>query len=189
MSNAGNQIASHKRFSIALALVVSVFAFIVLVPLSFDRMDVSGNLYAQAEDKPTKIEIESEGKSNAEIKAEIEEKLKGQGLTNPDVSVSARSEGMREIKVSIQDSTASKVSEKHIEIVVPDDKPFSIAKPFLEISAESKDKTDEEIKKEIKSKLADEGVQDADISVTTDSSGRRQIEIRVEKEEVEREED
>ena len=189
MSNAGNQIASHPRFSLAAFMAASVFAFVVLVPLSFDRMDVSGSLYAQTKDKPTKIEIEVEGKSDAEIKDEIEEKLKGQGLTNPDVNVTTRSDGMREIKVGVKDSTDSKVREKRMEIIVQEDKPFAIEQPSLEISADSKDKTDEEIKEEIKSKLAAEGVQDADISVTTDSSGRRQIEIRVEKEEVEREED
>ncbi len=182
MSNAGNQIARYRRFSIALAVAVSVFALVVLVPLSFDRMEVSGSLYAQTKDKPSKIEIESEGKSNAEIKAEIEEKLKGQGLTNPDVSVTTKPDGMREIKVGVRDSSDSKVRQKQMEIIVQEDEPFAIKKPSLEISADSKDKSDEEIKEEIRSKLAAEGVQDADISVTTESSGKRNIEIEMEKE-------
>lgn len=185
MSNTGNQIASHRRFSIALAVAVSVFAFVVLVPFSFDRMDVSGNLYAQTKDKPTKIEIEVEGKSEAEIKAEIEDKLREQGFANPDVTVTLKPDGMREIKIAVQDSSETGMKEKQIEIIVPEDQPIKIKEPSLEISVDSKDKTDEEIKEEIRQKLTAEGVQDVDISVTTDSSGERKIEIEMKKEDCE----
>lgn len=182
MSNAKNRVANRPRLGISLVVAVSVFTFVVLVPISFDRMDVSGSLYAQTEDKPTKIEIEVEGKSDAEIKAEIEDKLREQGLANPDVTVTLKPDGMREIKVGIRDSTETGMKEKQIEIILPEDQSIKIKEPSLEISADSKDKTDEEIKEEIRQKLTAEGVQDVDISVTTDSSGERKIEIKMEKE-------
>lgn len=143
----------------------------------------SASLYAQARDKLIKIEVETEGKSEAEIKAEIEDKLREQGLANPDVTVTIKPDGMREIKVGIQDSSETGMKEKQIEIICPEDQPIiKIEEPSLEISVDSKDKTDEQIKEEIRQKLAAEGVQDADISVTTDSSGERKIEIEVKKE-------
>ncbi len=37
MSEVQKQIVSHRRFSIALAVAVAVFAFVVLVPFSYDR--------------------------------------------------------------------------------------------------------------------------------------------------------
>lgn len=264
MSKVQNQIASHRRFSIALVVAVAVFAFVVLVPFSYDRTigynlaytgldskydlppemltevlttlgyqqvrveltqngsyldysitglpsstaakeasaafasltgytgmpvitpiikTVSGSLYAQVRDKLIKIEVESEGKSKAEIKAEIEDKLREQGFANPDVTVTLKPDGMREIKVAVQDSSETGMKEKQIKIICPEDQPIMIKEPSLEISVDSKDKTDEQIKEEIKQKLAAEGVQDADISVTTDSSGKRKIEIKIEKDE------
>lgn len=267
MAKVQNQIASHRRFSIALVVAVAVFAFIVLVPFSYDRTvgynlaytgldseydlppemltDVlttlgyrqarveltqngsyldysiiglpsstaakeasaaftsltgysgepvitlvvtktSASLYAQVRDKLIKIEVEGEGKSEAEIKAEIEDKLREQGLANPDVTVTIKPDGMREIKIGVQESTETGMKEKQIEIVCPEDQPIiKIEEPSLEISVDSKDKTDEQIREEIRQKLAAEGVQDADISVTTDSSGERRIEIEVKKEDCE----
>ncbi len=264
MSKVKNQIANHPRFSIGLVVAVCVFAFVVLVPFSYDRTvgynvaytgldskydlppemltevltslgyeqarveltqngsyldyritglpsetaareasvafssltgysgepvmtlvakKTSASLYAQARDKLIKIEVETEGKSEAEIKAEIEDKLREQGLANPDVTVTIKPDGMREIKVGIQDSSETGMKEKQIEIICPEDQPIiKIEEPSLEISVDSKDKTDEQIKEEIRQKLAAEGVQDADISVTTDSSGERKIEIEVKKE-------
>ncbi len=144
----------------------------------------SASLYAQVRDKLIKIEIESADKSEADIKAEIEDKLREQGFANPDVTVTIKPDGMREIKVGIQDSSQIGMKEKQIEIICPEDQPIiKIEEPSLEVSVDSKDKTDEQIKEEIRQKLAAEGMQDIDISVTTDSSGRRQIEIKVEKEE------
>lgn len=262
MSEVQKQIAGHRRFSIALAVAVTVFAFVVLVPFSYDRTigynlaytgldseyelppemltevlttlyrqvrveltqngsyldysitglpsrtaakeasvafasltgysgepvitlvvtKTSASLYAQVRDKLIKIEVESEGKSEAEIKAEIEDKLREQGFANPDVTVTLKPDGMREIKVGIQDSSETGMKEKQIEIVVPEDEPIKIKCPLVEISVDSEDKTDEQIKEEIRQKLTAEGMKDADISVTTDSNGERKIEIEIEKE-------
>jgi hypothetical protein len=142
----------------------------------------SASLYAQVRDKLIKIEVESEGKSEAEIKAEIEDKLREQGLANPDVTVTLKPDGMREIKIGVQESTEAGMKEKQIKIMVPEDEPIKVKCPSVEISVDSKDKTDAEIKEEIRQKLAAEGMKDADISVTTDSSGERNIEIKMGKE-------
>jgi hypothetical protein len=144
----------------------------------------SASLYAQVKDRLIEIEVESADKSEAEIKAEIEEKLKEQGFANPDVTVTVKPDGMREIRVGIQDSTETSKKEKEIAIITPEDEPvIRIKEPSMDISVDSKDKTDQEIEEEIRQKLTAEGMQDIDISVTTDSSGKRQIEINVEKEE------
>lgn len=263
MSEVQKQIASHRRFSIALVVAVAVFAFVVLVPFSYDRTvgynvaytgldseyefspemlkgiltslgyeradvelthngsfvdyrisdlpsktaareasaafaslsgytgmpvitpiikTVSGSLYAQAKDKLVKIEIESKGKTDAEVRAEIEKKLAADGHSNPQVTVTTKPDGMREIRIGIEESSETGKKEKRLEIIAKEDQPIKIKEPSLEISVDSKDKTNEEIREEIKQKLAAEGVKDADISVTTDSSGKRKIEIEVKRE-------
>ena len=264
MSKVKNQIANHPRFSIGLVVAVCVFAFVVLVPFSYDRTvgynlaytgldskydlppemlteiltslgygqagvqlakngshldyritglpsrtaareastaflsltgysgepvmtlvarKTSASLYAQVRDRLIEIEVQSAGKSEAEIRAEIEEKLRDQGLANPDVTVTIKPDGMREIKIGIQDSSETGMKEKQIEIICPEDQPIiKIEEPSLEISVDSKDKTDEQIKEEIRQKLAAEGMQDIDVSVTTDSNGSRRIEIKAGKE-------
>lgn len=144
----------------------------------------SASLYAQVRDRLLEIKVESADKSEDEIKAEIEEKLREQGFANPDVTVTLKPDGMREIRIGVRDSTETSEEEKEIAIVTPEDEPvIEIKESSLDISVDSKDKTDQEIEEEIRQKLTAEGMQDIDISVTTDSSGKRQIEINVEKEE------
>jgi hypothetical protein len=144
--------------------------------------NVSASLYAQVRDK-IKIEVESKDKTDEQIKAEIEEKLKAQGFSNPDVSVKTKSDGMREIRVGIQDSSQTEKKEKQMEIVLPSDETIQIREPSVEISVDAEGKTDDEVRQEIERKLAEQGIENADIKVTKDSEGRRQIELKIEKEE------
>ena len=143
---------------------------------------VSASLYAQVRDK-IKIEVESKDKTNAQIKAEIEEKLKAQGFSNPDVTVESKSDGMREVHIGLKDSSQTEEKEKQMEIVLPSDETIRINEPSAEISVDTEGKTDDEVRQEIEKKLAEQGIKNADIKVTKDSAGHRQIEVKIEKEE------
>ncbi|MEE9555283.1 MAG: hypothetical protein V3W18_13425 [candidate division Zixibacteria bacterium] len=155
-----------------LGLVIVIFAFLLMVPAKFSQ--------AQEKSKSTKIEIDAKDKTDTEVKAEIEEKLKARGATNPQVSVETKADGMRQISVGIKDSSDTKMTEKRIELEVSgDDLSFDADH---EISIDTEGKTDEQIKEEIKKKLAVQGNDDAEVTVTTDSDGQHRIEVKVEKE-------
>jgi hypothetical protein len=142
---------------------------------------VSASLYAQVRDK-IRIEVESKDKTDEQIKAEIEDKLKAQGFANPDVSVESKSDGMREVHIGIQDSSQAGEKEKQMEIMLPSDETIRIREPSVEISVDSEGKTDDEVRQEIEKKLAEQGIEDAEIKVSKDSEGNRQIEVKIEKE-------
>lgn len=141
----------------------------------------SASLFAQVRDKLTnKIEVDGKGKTDAEIKVEIENKLKAQGFENPRVSVETKADGMRQIAVGITDSSETKVAKREIEIAVSgDDISFSASH---EISIDTEGKTDEQIREEVKKKLAEQGIENPEITVKTEKDGRRNIEIEVRKE-------
>lgn len=142
---------------------------------------VSASLYAQVRDR-IKIEVESKDKTDEQIKAEIEEKLKAQGFSKADVSVESKSDGLREIHIGLQDSSQAAMKEKEMKILLPSDQTIEIREPSVEISVDSEGKTDEEVRQEIERKLAEQGVEDAEIKVSKDSEGNRQIEVKIEKE-------
>jgi len=142
--------------------------------------ETSASLYAQVKDKLSKIEIDAKGKTDAEIKEEIEDKLRMQGFVNPKVSVETKPDGMRQIAVGLTDSSDAKVSKRQLEIVVPgDDISFEA---HQEISIDSEGKTDEQITEEIKKKLAEQGIENPEITVKTDADGKRNIEVEIKKE-------
>jgi len=139
----------------------------------------SASLYAQVRDKLNKIEVDGKGKTDAEIKAEIENKLKAQGFANPQVTVETKADGMRQIDVGLTDSSETKIAKRQMEIAVGGDDISFDARH--EISIDSEGKTDEEIREEVKKKLAEQGIQNPQITVTTDKDGKRNIEIKKEK--------
>lgn len=140
----------------------------------------SAILYSQVRDKLNRIEVDGKGKTDAEIKVEIENKLKAQGFENPRVSVETRADGMRQIAVGITDSSETKVARREMEIAVSgDDISFQASH---EVSIDTEGKTDEQIKKEVKRKLAEQGIDNPEITVKTEKDGRRNIEIEVRKE-------
>jgi hypothetical protein len=143
---------------------------------------VSASLYAQVRER-IKIEVEGKDKTDAQIRSEIEEKLKAQGFSNPDVSVESRSDGMREIRIGIQDSSQTEEKQKEMRILLPSDETIKIKEPSLEIKVDSEGKTDDEVREEIRTKLGEKGIRNPEIRITKDSEGRRHIELKIEKEE------
>jgi len=139
----------------------------------------SGTLYAQAMDKLNRIQIDAKGKTDAEIKADIEQKLRDNGLSNPQVNVTTKSDGTRQIQVGITDSSDTKMMQKQIELNVAGDDISFESTP--QISIDTKNKTDQEIKDEITDKLREQGVDNPSVKITTEPDGKRKIEIEAEK--------
>ena len=148
----------------------------VITPVA---LRTSASLYAQVMDKLNKIEVDGKGKTDAEIKAEIEAKLKERGFENPRVTVTTESNGMRQIDVGLTDSSQAKISKRQLEIAVSgDDITLDAAH---EISIDAEGKTDEQIKAEVTKKLAEQGIENPQITVKTDKDGKHNIEIEVKK--------
>lgn len=145
------------------------------------KKEISASLYAQVKDKLNRIEIDTKGKADSEVKSEIELRLKESGFDNYIVKVTTKEDGMREISVGISDSSDTSMSKRQFEIMSSDGE-ISFGGEER-ISIDSEDMTDEEITAEIKRQLGEKGVEDADISVKTDQEGKRNIEIKIEKEE------
>jgi hypothetical protein len=126
---------------------------------------VSASLYAQAREKMIKIEVDGTGKTDEQIKAEIESKLAAQGCDKPLVYFKREPGGKKNIQMELKTNDCSNVNP---------------SQQTLEIDA--RDKTDDQIKAEIQAKLAAEGHQNAQVSITTtgsDSTLDRKIEIQL----------
>jgi hypothetical protein len=128
---------------------------------------VSASLYAQAREKERRVEIEvnGEGKTDEQIKAEIEAKLAAQGLGCTLVYIKTDSTGgSREIKLQIEEA----------EKCAP-----GSAGPTIEIDARGK--TDEQVKSEIEAKMAAQGHPDAQVIIHSEGAdSTRKLEIRIE---------
>jgi hypothetical protein len=124
---------------------------------------VSASLYAQARERVVQIEVDGEGKTDDQIKAEIESKLAAQGLSPAFIFVKTGNDGKREIKLEIAESGDS-----------------SAHRPQTTIEIDGRGKTDEQIQAEVKAKLAEQGQPNANVSI--ESSGPdslRQIRIEI----------
>jgi hypothetical protein len=124
---------------------------------------VSASLYAQARERIIKIEVDGKGKTDDQIKAEIESKLAAQGLSPAFVFVKTDSTGQRQIRMEINEK-----GEGHSGLQST-------------IEVDSRGKTDAQVAAEIRAKLAEQGHPNA--NVTIESSGAdslRQIKIEFE---------
>lgn len=125
---------------------------------------VSASLYAQAREKMVKIEVDGTGKTDDQIKAEIEAKLAAQGFDKPLIYIKSEPGGKKHIQMELK-STG--------------DNPMP---PQTTIEIDTKGKSDDQIKMEIQNRLAAEGHPEAQISLTTtgsDSSMERKLEIQL----------
>ena len=262
------EISSHPRFSFGLAAAVCLFAFLLLVPISYDKTvgynlvmseispdngidpvtvddvinamgyaDVQistslndkklkiifenlpskkavqeitsavaslaqaevmtevtpivvkemGTIYAQVRDKLT-VKVDTEGKSDQEIEEEIEKDLKQKGYPNPNVEVKTKPDGKREIRIDTKlerkDGTgAAQKREQQMVIMSEGDSLIFDTAPLTRIEIGSKGKTDAEIEREIRDKLRAKGMENPEITITTQPDGKREIKIDVKKEE------
>ena len=124
---------------------------------------VSASLYAQARNRMVQIEVNGEGKTDEQIKAEIEAKLAAEGLGGSLVYLKTDSTGRHEIQLNIEESDSTpRTPETTIEI-------------------DTHGKTDDQIKEEIAAKMAAQGHPNARIEMhTTGPDSLRRMELKIE---------
>jgi hypothetical protein len=125
---------------------------------------VSASLYAQAKERVVRIEVDGKGKTDEQIKAEIEVKLAAQGLSPAFIFVKSDSTGQRNIRLEIAEKGDSMPRGQQTTIEI-----------------DGRGKTDAEIEAEVKAKLAEQGRPNA--NVTVERSGPdslREIKIEIE---------
>jgi hypothetical protein len=122
---------------------------------------VSGSLYAQARERLVRIEVDGKGKTDDQIKAEIESKLVAQGLSPGFIFVKTDSTGERRIQMEIGEKGVGHGGmETTIEI-------------------DGRGKSNAQIEDEVKARMALQGHPNA--NVTIESSGPDSLrEIRIE---------
>ena len=124
---------------------------------------ISASLYAQARERIIKIEVDGKGKTDDQIRAEIESKLAAQGLSPAFIFVKTDSSGERQIRLEINEKGNSSASLQST------------------IEVDSRGKTDEQIKAEVKARLAEQGHPDANITIErSGADSLRQIRIEIE---------
>jgi hypothetical protein len=147
------------------AAAFSALAATSVSPTITPRIEtVSASLYAQARNKMIQIEVNGEGKTDEQIKAEIESKLAAQGYSGSLVYLKTDSTGKKEIKLQIEGS---------------DSCPPGLSATTVEIDTHGK--TDEQIKAEVESKLAAQGHPEAQVKISSSGvDSLRQVEIKIE---------
>jgi ElaB/YqjD/DUF883 family membrane-anchored ribosome-binding protein len=146
-----------------------------------------GSIYAQVKDKIEEIRIETGGKTNQEIKEEIERKLRESGHGNPRVNVTTNADGEREITIDTDfkqqtDKGEFEGKEKRIFLVGEGESVNIEGSPHKRLKIDTEGKTNAEIEAEIREKLLEQGMDNPDISIIETPDGRRQIKIEAEKE-------
>ena len=134
---------------------------------------VSGSLYAQVRDRIITINIDGAGKTDAQIESEITTKLAENGLNGANVSVSTEAGGMRKITISHESHAGVDSSRLQINMQQsPGTAPLNIH--LINDST----MTDAELKAAIEAKLTSEGATDVNVTVTTGSDGKRNVNVQ-----------
>jgi hypothetical protein len=144
---------------------------------------VSGSLYAQVRDR-LKIKVEAAGKSDAEIKAEIEAKLAAAGYTGAQVSVTTSPDGKRQVNLLVKDQDSGEEYEGRLRLEADSADTFSFSLPdrLPSIGIDTEGKSDAQIEAEVKARLAEQGITEAEIEIITNPDGGKEVRVRIEKE-------
>lgn len=168
------------------ALVISTVTGVKITPEIVEVIkEASGSLYAQALEQKRKVEIDAEGKTDAEIETAIIQKLAEAGYPGSQVTVTTSPDGQRRIDVNMKKQDTSQEKQEQLELKIKDDSgKVGINLPMeLEVNAEGK--TDAEFEAEIRAKLAEQGISNPQVTITTGPDGKRQVEVKAEKLETE----
>ena len=152
------------------AAIASVIGFAVKPEVEPQMETVSGSLYAQVKCELSNIDdFDFEGKTEEEIKTEIERRLAAQGCDSATVTVrtmdAADGKEKRQICVQVRDESGTSGA-------------ICSAGFFDGLDVDAKDKTDAEVEAEIRKHLEAKGQTNVEVSVTTRADGRRRIEIK-----------
>ena len=146
----------------------------------------TGSLYAQVKDK-IDLKVETEGKTDEDVKKELEEGLKKRGYKDPRVTVTTDPEGQRRIviknvELSEGENKAFETMEM-MELLVGEGGEIEIKSPAKEkLDIDIEGKTNEQIKEELKKKLAEKGMKNPKITIKDRPDGKREINVEVEEE-------
>ncbi len=144
----------------------------------------SGSLYAQAVDKQRTIEIDAAGKSDSEIQAELTQKLSEAGY-QANVSVTTEPGGERKVMVDMSKDAGDTSEREEVTLICKDGSDsakLGIGLP-IPLKLETEGKTDEQIIQEVRAKLAQQGINNADVTVSAGPDGKKRVEVKVQKEE------
>lgn len=142
----------------------------------------SASLYAQVRDQIITVEVETDGKTDEEIAADIKAKLAEQGILSSTVNVTTQADGQRMIQIDMETEAQATGEQQMMFLGSKDgDAQFQLT-DFSEggletIVAESEGLSDAELETLIEQKLAEKGLVGADVTVATDADGKRQIQI------------
>jgi molybdopterin converting factor small subunit len=156
---------------------------IVITPII---AQATGSIYAQVKEK-IDLKVVTEGKTDEEVKEELEEGLKKKGYKDPRVKVSTDSEGQR--RIVIKNVELSEGDEKvfetmeMMELLVGEGGKIEIKSPVKEeLDIDTEGKTNEQIKEELEKKLAERGMKNPKITIKDRPDGKREINVEVEEE-------
>jgi hypothetical protein len=154
---------------------------------------VSGSLYAQVRDGLIRIEVDSTGKTDAEIESEIMARLADHGFSNTQVQVTTKPDGERQMQIFIGDdgSNPNKETEQRIELKMgsgsTDDRiEFEVGggvddSEINRIIAANSELSDFQLEQLIEQKLSEQGMPEADVTITTGADGKREVQLEFEK--------
>jgi hypothetical protein len=116
--------------------------------------------------------------TDAEMENEISAKLTEAGLTPDQVSVTTGSDGSRQISISANRDSGNTSDTCQVQLNVKGDSKFGL---MMLNCQDDGSVTDEELKADVRAKLAERGITAADIVITTDASGKRKVEVKAQK--------
>ena len=172
-----------KEISSALSSLIRSVPDIIITPII---VEATGSIYAQVKDK-IDLKVETEGKTDEEVKKELEAGLKKRGYKDPRVTVTSDSEGQR--RIVIKNVELSEGEEKvfetmeMMELLVGEGGEIEIKSPIKEkLDIDTEGKTNEQIKEELKKKLAERGMKNPEITIKDLPDGKREINVEVKEE-------
>nr|MBN2276775.1 hypothetical protein [candidate division Zixibacteria bacterium] len=143
---------------------------------------VSGSIYAQVMNN-FRVEVDTQGKTDQEIAAEIRQKLAAGGMIDPNVSVTTTGDQML-ISVSSNQTIGDRQTEEKMELQFDlngsDKVTFDTPEGPPAVEVDTEGKTADEIKAEIEARLAAEGKDNAQVEVITLPDGRYEIKVTME---------
>ena len=151
---------------------------------------VSGSLYARATDNRTRIEVNTDGKTDEEVAQAIADQLAAAGFTRPQVNVETDANGQTQISISgeRETSSANGQGEQIIELNLKGDGDMSFDMPAMDtppaLNIDTEGKTDAQIKAEAEAKLAAQGIMGAIVEIETRPDGQKAIKVTREVEEI-----
>ena len=143
--------------------------------------DVKRPLYSAALHDFLSIDINASGKSDPELKIEMEQKLKEQGI-DMNFSVTTNSDGRREIKLVQDDKIDLNKEPKSFEMNIEDNN----GKEKIKMITKKADpkrfegKTDKEIRDMVREDMGNKELKDNEIIITRDG-GKVQVKVEVDK--------